>query len=142
MRSQTLRLSDTGIVRSTFAPVEPFDDVSLYAPYTEVDDVSLTTEPAPFATGVIATTVVEAPAGRYDAYNVASGHPIPILDVARLVAAGTADPVEPEVTGGYRLGDVRHIVASPARASAELGFSAAVLPEQGLAAFATAPLRA
>ena len=49
------------IVRSTFAPVEPFDDVSLYAPYTEVEDGSLTTEPAPLATGVIATTVVEAP---------------------------------------------------------------------------------
>ncbi len=86
--------------------------------------------------------VVEAPVGSYAAHNVASGHPLPILDVARLVAAGTADPVEPEVTGGYRLGDVRHIVASPARASAELGFTAEIHPEQGLAAFATAPLRA
>jgi dTDP-L-rhamnose 4-epimerase len=87
-------------------------------------------------------SVVEAPAGRYDAYNVASGHPVPILDVARLIATGTAERVEPEVTGGYRLGDVRHIVASPARAAAELGFRAEVRPEQGLPAFATAPLRA
>lgn len=87
-------------------------------------------------------SVAEAPAGKYDAYNVASGHPVPILDVARLVASGTAEPMEASVTGGYRLGDVRHIVASPARAAAELGFSAEVHPEQGLPAFATAPLRA
>ena len=83
-------------------------------------------------------SVVEEPAGRYAAYNVASGHPVTILDVARLVGQGLPDPVEPQVTGGYRLGDVRHIVASPARASADLGFSAEMLPEQGLPAFATA----
>ena len=52
-----------------------------------------------------------------------------------------AAPIAPEVTGGYRLGDVRHVVASPARAAAELGFTAEVRPEQGLPAFATAPLR-
>ncbi len=85
--------------------------------------------------------VVDDDPGRYAAYNVASGHPVTILDVARLVAAGTASGVEPEITGGYRLGDVRHVVASPARASAELGFTAQVLPAAGLAAFATAPLR-
>jgi dTDP-L-rhamnose 4-epimerase len=77
----------------------------------------------------------------YGAYNVASGHPVSILDVARLVATGTGRAVEPEVTGGYRLGDVRHVVASPERATAELGFTAEVHPDQGLPAFATAPLR-
>jgi dTDP-L-rhamnose 4-epimerase len=86
-------------------------------------------------------SVVEEPAGSYAAYNVASGHPVSILEVARLVAAGLPQPLEPQVTGGYRLGDVRHIVASPARASAELGFSAEIHPDQGLPAFATAPLR-
>ena len=45
------------------------------------------------------------------------------------------------MTGGYRLGDVRHIVASPERARTELGFTAAVPPDQGLREFATAPLR-
>ena len=89
--------------------------------------------------------VVEQAAGHYAAYNVASGHPVSVLDVANSVAEGL-DPdegerIEPEVTGGYRLGDVRHIVASPDRASADLGFTAEVLPEQGLPAFATAPLR-
>jgi dTDP-L-rhamnose 4-epimerase len=83
--------------------------------------------------------VVAAPAGSVAAYNVCSGLPVSILEVARLVAADGPDPV---VTGEYRLGDVRHIVASPARAAADLGFRAAVAPADGLARFATDPLRA
>ncbi len=79
---------------------------------------------------------------RFDVYNVCSGQPIAIADVARQVAAGTGTDVEPQITGGYRLGDVRHIVASSARAAVELEFTAQVSPEQGLAEFATAPLRA
>nr|WP_246377658.1 NAD-dependent epimerase/dehydratase family protein [Nocardioides ginsengisegetis] len=79
--------------------------------------------------------------GHYAAYNVASGHPVAIREVAEQVAAGTGRDLAPEVTGGYRLGDVRHIVASPERARAGLGFSARVRPEDGLRAFATAPLR-
>lgn len=86
--------------------------------------------------------VASDPAGSHRAFNVASGHPIGIREVAELVARGTGRDIAPEVTGGYRLGDVRHVVASPERARAELGFSARVLPEVGLPAFATAPLRA
>lgn len=84
-------------------------------------------------------SVVAGGAGRFSAYNVCSGRPVSILQVAKLVGAGTG--IEPEVTGGYRLGDVRHVVASPERARADLGFSAQVDPDDGLPAFATAPLR-
>jgi dTDP-L-rhamnose 4-epimerase len=87
-------------------------------------------------------SVVASGLGRYDACNVASGEPVSILEVAQLVGAGTASGIAPEVTGGYRLGDVRHIVASPARAAAELGFRASIRPADGLREFATAPLRA
>ena len=45
------------------------------------------------------------------------------------------------MTGEYRLGDVRHITASSRRAADELGFRAAVPFAQGVAEFATAPLR-
>jgi dTDP-L-rhamnose 4-epimerase len=88
------------------------------------------------------SSVVASGPGRYDAYNVASGEPVSILEVAGLVGSGTASSIAPEVTGGYRLGDVRHIVASPAKARAELGFAASVRPADGLREFATAPLRA
>ena len=78
----------------------------------------------------------------YRTYNVASGEPISIRTVAELVAGGTGSDLSPEITGGFRLGDVRHVVASSERARAELGFVAAVAPPAGLRAFAHAPLRA
>ena len=86
--------------------------------------------------------VAEAPEESFAAYNVCSGQPVDIVRVAELVAAGVpgAD-LAPTVSGRYRLGDVRHIVASPDRARSQLGFTAAVRPDQGLVEFATAPLR-
>jgi dTDP-L-rhamnose 4-epimerase len=54
---------------------------------------------------------------------------------------GTNVTVSPVVTGQYRSGDVRHIVADPTRAAEMLGFRAAVDPREGLREFAFAPLR-
>jgi dTDP-L-rhamnose 4-epimerase len=54
--------------------------------------------------------------------NVASGRPRTVLDLARALCAGT--PLEPVIVGGGRLGDVRHIVASPHHAALSLGFRA------------------
>ncbi len=85
--------------------------------------------------------VVDAPTGHFAAYNVCSGEPVSIGEVAGLVLEGTGSDLKPEVTGGYRLGDVRHVVASPALARSELGFSAEISPSVGLPAFATEPLR-
>ncbi len=45
-------------------------------------------------------------------------------------------------SGGYRLGDVRHVFASPAKARRELGFRSTVGFEDGMRAFARDPLRA
>jgi dTDP-L-rhamnose 4-epimerase len=74
------------------------------------------------------------------AYNVASGRPATIGEMAGELARA-ADGPPPVVTGEFRLGDVRHVVASPARARAELGFRAAVTLTAGVAEFAHAPLR-
>ena len=84
--------------------------------------------------------VTDRSAESWAAYNICSGTPIPILRVAELLAED-AGGLTPEVTGDYRAGDVRHVVASPALAAAELGFSAEITPEQGIPEFATAPLR-
>ncbi|WP_395691401.1 NAD-dependent epimerase/dehydratase family protein [Nocardioides sp.] len=112
-----------------------FEDGGQVRDFVHVDDVAR-------ANLLALESVAAGPAERYDAFNVCSGEPVTILDVARLVAGGTGTDLEPEVTGGYRLGDVRHVVASPERARAELGFAAQVRPAEGLRAFATAPLRA
>ncbi len=81
------------------------------------------------------------PAESWSTYNVGSGTPVPILRVAQILAEASGGPA-PEITGDYRLGDVRHVVASPERAAAELGFTAGITPEQGIVEFANAPLRA
>jgi dTDP-L-rhamnose 4-epimerase len=83
---------------------------------------------------------VEADRGGFAAFNVCSGRPISIMEVAaELCEARRA--AAPVVTGEYRSGDVRHIVADPALAAELLGFRAAVDPRDGLREFAFAPLR-
>ncbi len=82
---------------------------------------------------------LEADLPGFGAFNVCSGRPVSILDVASSLCQSR--DVTPEVTGQYRSGDVRHIVADPARAAEVLGFRAAVDPAEGLREFATAPLR-
>jgi dTDP-L-rhamnose 4-epimerase len=106
-----------------------FEDGRQQRDFVHVDDVARANLAAIDAVG----------SGRsFAAFNVASGRPIGIAEVATMVGAGR---VVPEVTGEYRTGDIRHIVASPERARRELGFVAGVSPEVGLPAFATAPLR-
>ncbi|MFR9730621.1 NAD-dependent epimerase/dehydratase family protein [Saccharopolyspora sp. MS10] len=77
----------------------------------------------------------------FRAYNVCSGVPHTIGEMATALAAAHGGP-EPRVSGRYRLGDVRHIVADPARAANELGFTAEIAFGVGMKEFATAPLRA
>ncbi|MCY7373057.1 MAG: NAD-dependent epimerase/dehydratase family protein, partial [Spirochaetaceae bacterium] len=80
-----------------------------------------------------------APTGEpLTAYNIASGKPGTVGEMATALASALGGPV-PVVTGQYRLGDVRHVVASPARARTRLGFSASVLLADGMAAFAHEP---
>ena len=113
------------------AAPQVFEDGGQMRDFVHVDDVA--------RANVLASRGVRETSRGFAAYNVCSGTPVSILDVARAVA-GDGQP--PEVTGGYRLGDVRHVVASPERAQRELGFRAQISPEAGLAAFRCEPLRA
>jgi dTDP-L-rhamnose 4-epimerase len=79
--------------------------------------------------------------GTLEAYNVASGTPHTVGEMATELAAAFGGSLEPKVTGEYRLGDVRHIVASPQAAARDLGFRAATGFGQGMREFATAELR-
>ncbi|GHF28044.1 NAD-dependent epimerase/dehydratase family protein [Streptomyces morookaense] len=67
-------------------------------------------------------------------YNVASGTPRSVGELARLISRFGGLP-EPRVTGQYRFDDVRHIVASPARLRDELGWRPAVPFEEGIREF-------
>ncbi len=112
-----------------------YEDGGQVRDFVHVDDVAR-------ANVLALAAVASGSTPRWSAYNVCSGRPVTILDVATRVAEGTGRDIAPEVTGGFRPGDVRHVVASPDLASRELGFTAEVGPDEGLRAFATAPLRA
>jgi dTDP-L-rhamnose 4-epimerase len=82
-----------------------------------------------------------AAAGGLRCYNVASGEPHTVGEMAAALADAFGGGIEPVVTGEFRLGDVRHIVASPAAAGAHLGFRAQTRFAEGMAEFAHPPLR-
>ncbi|MBV8349469.1 MAG: NAD-dependent epimerase/dehydratase family protein [Mycolicibacterium sp.] len=108
---------------------EVFEDGGQMRDFVHVDDV--------------AAANLKAVANHDDGFvavNVCSGQPISIRDVAEQLSAASGGPA-PRVTGQYRSGDVRHIVADPVRARKLLGFSATIHPHDGLRAFAKAPLR-
>jgi dTDP-L-rhamnose 4-epimerase len=107
-----------------------FEDGGQMRDFVHVDDVAA-------ANVAAATTEREG----FTAANVCSGKPISILQVADALCEARDGSVSPVVTGQYRSGDVRHIVADPARAAEVLGFRAAVDPREGLREFAFAPLR-
>jgi len=106
------------------------------------------------------------PEGALRCYNVASGEPHTVGEMAFALAeafgtagnelgaagsglgaagasgaVGTGGAIEPVVTGEFRLGDVRHIVASPEGAAHDLGFRAQIRFAEGMTEFASAPLR-
>jgi dTDP-L-rhamnose 4-epimerase len=112
--------------------VRVFEDGGQRRDFVHVTDVARANVAA------LESTVDGAPGLR--AYNVASGEPHTIGEMAYALTAAFAGPA-PEVTGEFRAGDVRHVVASPERARAELGFAAETSFHSGMKEFATAPLR-
>ncbi|MBS0532659.1 MAG: NAD-dependent epimerase/dehydratase family protein [Proteobacteria bacterium] len=69
------------------------------------------------------------------AFNVGSGTPRSVGDMALALAQALKGPL-PVVTGGYRLGDVRHITADSSRLKRELGWQPKVTFADGMAELA------
>lgn len=76
------------------------------------------------------------------AFNIASGDPHSVGEMAAALASAHGGGLEPVVTGDYRLGDVRHVFASIERAKSELGYAPSVGFREGMESFASAELRA
>ncbi len=77
----------------------------------------------------------------FTTYNICSGQPRTIADMATALAKA-ANGATPIITGQYRLGDVRHITADPARAERDLDFRPQIAFDDGMEEFGTAELRA
>jgi len=88
---------------------------------------------------VAAATVaaVERHQGGVRAYNVGSGTPRTVGVLAAELSRAVDGP-PPVVTGGYRLGDVRHITADSSRAQDELGWTPRVDFVEGVTELAAA----
>jgi dTDP-L-rhamnose 4-epimerase len=117
-------------------PPRVFEDGGQRRDFVHVRDVAECNVLALTATAALAPGAVRA-------YNVASGTPHTVGEMAaELAVSFGGGAVEPKITGEYRLGDVRHVVASPKAAARELGFRAQTGFAEGVAEFAHAPLRA
>ncbi len=64
--------------------------------------------------------------------NIGSGQPITVLEVAARMSRALAKRLEPEITGRYRMGDVRHCFADITLAGDLLGYAPEVSLDQGL----------
>jgi dTDP-L-rhamnose 4-epimerase len=121
------------IFRSALAAGQPprvFEDGAQRRDFVHVADVA--------QANLLALTAPEPVAG---ALNVASGQRHTVAEMAAALAAALGGPA-PEIVGGWRPGDVRHVFASTAVAADRLAFRARVGFAEGMAELARAELRA
>jgi len=111
-------------------PPVVFEDGGQVRDFVHVSDVA--------RANVLALTTDEPYVG---ALNIASGEPCTLRTMADVLTDAFGLEERPIISGEFRLGDVRHVVASPARAREALGFEADMSPRDGLRRFASDPLR-
>ncbi len=99
-----------------------FEDGAQLRDFIHVRDVARAT--------VVALTSAHA---RDGAFNVATGNPVTVGGMAHALASayGSGAPA-PRITGEFRMGDVRHVFASPQRAEEVLGFTAEIELAEGV----------
>jgi dTDP-L-rhamnose 4-epimerase len=77
---------------------------------------------------------LEHPAAAWQVLNVGSGSAITVREVAeRMAAAMGLGHIEPDITGQYRVGDIRHCFADITRAGEVLGYTPAIDFNAGVA---------
>ena len=72
--------------------------------------------------------------------NIGSGRSTTLLEAATILCVARDSRLWPEVLSQYHLSDARHLVASSLRAQEVLGFRSRIGVQEGLAAFAMAPM--
>ncbi|MFE3583331.1 NAD-dependent epimerase/dehydratase family protein [Streptomyces vinaceus] len=105
-----------------------FEDGGQRRDFVHVRDVAVA--------NAVALESLAGSADGFTAYNVGSGDPRTVGDMAKALAAACGGP-DPVVTGEYRLGDVRHITADSARLRRDLAWRPVVPFAAGMAELAT-----
>jgi dTDP-L-rhamnose 4-epimerase len=75
---------------------------------------------------------LELPEASGEVFNVASGRQYTIRELAVRMARALGKNIEPEITGKYRAGDIRHCFADISKIRTLLGFEPQVTLESGL----------
>jgi dTDP-L-rhamnose 4-epimerase len=114
-------------LRAGLAP-QVFEDGGQTRDFVHVRDV---------VTANLAAVLADIPAGVTEAINVCSGRPVTIGEIADALADafGSAAP-RPVITGRWRHGDVRHVIASPTKARRLLGLTDTIDVRAGMAELA------
>ena len=81
---------------------------------------------------------LDAPDDVSGVFNIGSGESVTVLEIARRLAAalGKEDP-DPEITGQYRVGDIRHCFADITKAREGLGYEPAMPMDRGMVELAS-----
>ena len=80
---------------------------------------------------------LESPAAAGEVFNVGSGEAMTVRDIAQRVADVVGKRhIQPEITGKYRVGDIRHCFADISKARRVLGYAPRVTLGDGLAELA------
>jgi dTDP-L-rhamnose 4-epimerase len=80
---------------------------------------------------------IETPQAANQVFNIGSGQPISIREVATRLATVLGCPeIEAQITGNYRAGDIRHCFADISKAQEVLGYHPRVSFDEGLAELA------
>jgi dTDP-L-rhamnose 4-epimerase len=75
---------------------------------------------------------LESDKADYQVLNVGTGRANTVLSIAEVIAKGLGKNIEPEVTGQFREGDIRHCIADISKARRLLGYEPKVKLEDGL----------
>ncbi len=79
---------------------------------------------------------LETPEADGEVLNIGSGNQYTIRDIAEKLAKVMDKPIQSEITGKYRVGDIRHCFADLSKAKSILGFEPQVGFEDGLSELA------
>ena len=75
---------------------------------------------------------LEVDSARDRVFNIGSGHTITVEGVAKALAKVLGKKMEPEITGNYRVGDIRHCFPDIGLARQILGYEPVVTLEKGM----------
>ena len=75
---------------------------------------------------------LEQPSAQDAVFNVGSGESVSVLEIAAKLSQILGKDIEPEITGKYRVGDIRHCFADISLAERELGYKPTITLENGM----------